>query len=92
MSASLSDKKKITFSLHAPNARSVALAGSFDGWEQNPVPLKRQKNGLWKTTLALGPGTYEYRFLVDGQWCDDPECSSRVPNPFGAENCVRVVA
>lgn len=91
MSASLSPKKKITFSLQAPNAESVALVGSFDSWEQNPIPLKKLKNGLWKTTLSLASGTYEYRFLVDGQWCDDPECSVRVSNPFGAENCVRVV-
>ncbi|MBU6400226.1 MAG: isoamylase early set domain-containing protein [Verrucomicrobia bacterium] len=91
MSAAESAKKKIAFSLNAPNAQSVALAGSFDGWEQRPTPLKKQKNGLWRTTLSLAPGTYEYRFLVDGQWCDDPECSNRVPNTFGTENCLRVV-
>jgi len=34
------------------------------------------------------PGRYEYRFVVDGQWRDDPACTERVPNGFGSENCV----
>jgi hypothetical protein len=25
---------------------------------------------------------------VDGEWRDDPNCTERVPNPFGSENCV----
>jgi 1,4-alpha-glucan branching enzyme len=91
MATSPSSKRKVTFSLPAPEALSVALVGSFKGWDQNPTALKRLKSGVWKTTLSLAPGTYEYRFLVDGQWADDPACSRRVPNPFGAENCVRVV-
>jgi hypothetical protein len=33
-----------------------------------------------------------YRFIVDGQWCDDPECSVRAPNPYGGQNMVRQVA
>ena len=67
------------------------LAGDFTGWEQNPAPLKKQKSGLWKTTVPLEPGSHEYRFVVDGEWRDDPECFMRVKNPFGVENCVRMV-
>ena len=75
----------------APEAQTVQLAGDFTGWELEPMSLKKLKNGLWKTTVALEAGHYEYRFLVDGQWRDDPECATRVPNPFGAENCVRQI-
>jgi hypothetical protein len=39
----------------------------------------------------LEPGTYHYRFLVDGQWRDDPECTLRVDNPYGSNNAVRQV-
>ena len=45
----------------------------------------------WHLELELTPGTYEYRFVVDGDWCDDPEAMLRVANPFGGENAVRVV-
>jgi 1,4-alpha-glucan branching enzyme len=53
--------------------------------------LKKQPSGVWKATIPLEPGTHEYRFIVDGQWCDDPEATMRVRNAFASENCVRMV-
>ena len=90
--AAKSAKKKETFSFKAPDAMSVMLVGDFTHWQSSPISLTKQKNGVWKTTVSLEPGTYHYRFLVDGEWRDDPECTLRVPNPFGAENAVRQVA
>ena len=81
--------KKESFSLSAPEAKSVSLVGCFTGWE--PINLKKQKNGIWKGSIPLEPGAYEYRFVVDGQWLNDPNCNERVPNPFGDENCRRIV-
>ena len=91
MNGSVSRKQRVAFNLSAPEARSVQLVGCFTDWEKSPVNLKRQKNGLWKTTVSLVPGTYQYRFLVDGQWQDDPACTAREPNAFGSENCVLTV-
>ena len=81
-------KQKVSFSFHAPSAQTVLLAGDFTGWDQAPVALKKDKTGIWKKTISLPPGRYEYRLLVDGQWQDDPQCSLRQPNQFGGENCV----
>jgi len=80
--------KRATFTFLAPEAQSVQLAGDFNSWDTNTHPLKKASNGLWKRTLNLSPGRYEYRFLVDGQWHNDPQCESYNPNPFGEENCV----
>ncbi|MGC8887759.1 MAG: isoamylase early set domain-containing protein [Verrucomicrobiia bacterium] len=80
------------FSYTAPGALSVLLAGDFTHWQSNPIPMKKQPDGTWRATVKLAPGTYHYRFIVDGEWRDDPECTLRVPNPFGQENCVRVVS
>ena len=85
------NKQKVTFSLAAPQAAAVLLVGDFTGWEQSPVALKKLKGGLWKTAVSLSPGTYEYRFLVDGQWRDDPACTARHWNQFGSQNCLCVV-
>jgi 1,4-alpha-glucan branching enzyme len=74
--------------LNAPGAQAVAVTGDFCDWAADGRPLRRGDNGTWTTTLLLPPGRYEYRFLVDGQWADDPGCPDRVPNPFGTENCV----
>jgi 1,4-alpha-glucan branching enzyme len=84
-------KQKVTFSYTAPSAQRVLLAGDFTGWNQAPVSLRKDKGGIWKKTVSLPPGRYEYRLLVDGEWRDDPQCSNRQPNQFGSENCVCVV-
>jgi 1,4-alpha-glucan branching enzyme len=83
---------KQTFSFNAPGAMSVLLVGDFTHWQENPIPLKKKKGGLWQTTVGLTPGTHHYRFLVDGEWRDDPDCTVRLANPFGSQNSVRVVA
>jgi len=84
-------KQKVTFSYHAPSAHRVFLAGDFTGWNQARLSLKKGKTGIWKKTISLPPGRYEYRLVVDGQWRDDPECANRQPNQFGSENCVCIV-
>jgi 1,4-alpha-glucan branching enzyme len=84
-------KKQQVFSIKEPQATNVQLVGEFSEWEKTPIKLKKQKNGLWTARVPLPPGSYQYRFVVDGRWRDDPTCPTRVPNPFGEMNCVREV-
>jgi 1,4-alpha-glucan branching enzyme len=84
-------KKKETFTCFQPHAARVELVGDFTGWRESPIELKKQKDGMWKATVPLDPGPHEYRFLVDGQWCNDSNCAQFAPNPFGDSNCVRIV-
>jgi 1,4-alpha-glucan branching enzyme len=79
--------RKVIFSFHAPDAGEVCIAGTFNNWEPRKDPLKRNAKE-WKTVKYLDPGTYEYRFVVDGIWADDPACKSRRSNQYGSENCV----
>jgi 1,4-alpha-glucan branching enzyme len=88
MPAAKTKKQKVAFSYNAPEAKLVLLAGDFTAWEQSPLALKKGKDGVWKKSVSLAPGRYQYRFLVDGEWCDDPACSLRQANQFGSENCV----
>ena len=83
---------KQVFSYNAPAALSVLLAGDFTHWQREALPMKRGRDGLWKVSVALEPGIHHYRFIVDGQWQDDPECELRVANPYGSQNAVRTVA
>lgn len=83
--------KKTEFSLLAPFARSVFLAGDFNQWDLSSHPLKCDKNGMWKISLNLKPGQYEYRVFVDGEWQDDPGCCDFAENPFGTSNCLKIV-
>lgn len=85
-------KSREAFELVAPQAESVLLAGDFTGWQREPVQLKKDRKGRWKTTISLTPGTYQYRFMVDGCWTNDPTAEAQVTNPFGTWNCVREVS
>jgi len=83
--------KRVQFEFLAPEAQEVYLAGDFNDWGTSASPMKKDKKGIWKTALSLNPGRYEYRFLVDGNWGNDPSCCDCVPNEFGTQNCVRIV-
>lgn len=68
---------------------SVLLVGDFTHWQRGGLPLRQNQHGVWEVTVALPPGQHSYRFVVDGEWRDDPECKLRVLNPFGGHNMVR---
>jgi 1,4-alpha-glucan branching enzyme len=81
-------RRRITFTLSAPEAKAVSVSGTFCDWDTCSYPLKKDANGGWKRIITLTPGHYEYRFVVDGVWIADPDCGERTGNPFGGENCV----
>ena len=81
----------ICLELIRPDAQEVCIAGSFNDWHSSVTPMIRLNNGKWAKELSLAPGRYEYRFVVDGQWVDDPTANDYVPNPFGGMNAVLIV-
>jgi 1,4-alpha-glucan branching enzyme len=82
----------IQFVFPAPEAQTVSLVGDFNDWDTFANPMKKDKRGIWKVTLNLKPGRYEYRFFVDENWENDPSCTECVSNSLGSMNCVRIVA
>jgi len=64
----------IEFTYEDPSAGSVSLAGDFNNWNMNAEPLTQGDDGVWRVVVALDPGTYEYKFVVNGsEWIADPE-------------------
>ena len=78
----------ISFALHKPDAKRVSLCGEFNGWSPSATPMKRHEDGCWETTVALAPGRYQYKFVVDGQWIPDPLARENVWNQHGTLNSV----
>ena len=76
----------IVFTYTAPDAGAVYLAADFNGWNATAEPLTRGPGDVWRVTVALEPGTYEYKFVVDGAWMDDPDNPEKVEDPFGGAN------
>jgi hypothetical protein len=83
--------RQIEFCLTAPSAHSVQLAADFTDWEKSAIDLIKAADGIWFTFIPLEPGRYSYRFIVDGQWHDDPHSYQHISNPFGQSNAVKIV-
>ena len=79
--------RKLEMSFDAPFASQVNIAGDFNAWEMTTLAL-RKTDSVWKITLELKPGTYHYKFLVDGEWVNDPNNVRTAPNQFGSLNNV----
>ncbi len=63
----------VMFSIRAPYAQDVKLAGDFNQWvPDRGVFTSCDENGLWKKFALLPKGKYQYRFLIDEEWRDDP--------------------
>ncbi len=64
----------VEFTYHDPYAASVSVAGIFNNWNMNENPMTLGDDGTWRAVLDLGPGSYEYKFVVNGsQWIADPD-------------------
>ena len=82
------DIVNVSFTLVRPDAREVSLCGEFNGWSPAAGPMSRHEDGCWEAIVALHPGRYEYKFLVDGEWLPDPVVEQTVPNGYGSVNSV----
>ncbi|HWT01596.1 MAG TPA: M56 family metallopeptidase [Pyrinomonadaceae bacterium] len=81
----------VTFTLSAPpNARIVAVAGSFNNWNQSQFLFARVGNE-WVCKINLPPGEYEYKFIIDGDWLLDPLNPKKRNDGRGHVNSVLVV-
>lgn len=66
--------------------RAVEVAGDFSGWK--PLAMKKCPDGTFARDVTVAPGTFEYKFLVDGQWIKDPDHSRWAANGLGDVNSV----
>ncbi len=83
----------VVFVYKNPNARTVYLSGDFVKWDPKGVPMKRQPDGTFVAVVKLEPGTYQYKFVVDGVWMEDPDNPDKVDDGYGGFNSVaKVVA
>jgi chromosome partitioning protein len=82
--------KGVVFTLAAPWAHHVQVAGDFNSWVPERAELQFL-NGIWQTVIPLAPGRYRYRYIVDGSWQSDPSNALAEPTPYGGNNSVFIV-
>jgi hypothetical protein len=81
--------RSVRFTLRHEDARSVAVAGDFSGWEQRA--LQRGSDGTWMLETVLPPGVYHYSFVIDGEWTVPPNAAGLVDDGFGRRNATLIV-
>jgi 1,4-alpha-glucan branching enzyme len=83
----------VVFSFKAPaGTKAVYLAGEFNGWRPDLDLMNDDDgDGIWTITYKLTKGTYQYKFVADGSWYQDPNNPDAAPDGFGGNNSVLVV-
>jgi hypothetical protein len=88
--ASTATGRRVSFTFKRDDARTVAVAGDFTGWE--PRALQRGANGEWTLETVIEPGVYHYSFVVDGHtWIVPPSATGIVDDGFGRKNATLIV-
>lgn len=84
--------RRVKFSIPAASGLPVYVAGTFNDWDPEGIPMK-EKDGVYTATVSLEPGVYEYKFIVNGFWTMDPDPSREWrANGLGTLNSVITVA
>lgn len=74
-----------------PKAAQAILTGTFIDWSEDGLPMQWTGQG-WELCLELPAGTYEYKFIVDGEWLHDPANEETRPNEYHTLNSVRHIS
>ena len=87
---------KVTFRLTkdiANSASKVNLAGDFNNWDTNSIPMKHLKGGEYSVTIELPKGKeYQFKYIIDGNsWVNEKEADKIVPNGFQTDNSVVIL-
>lgn len=84
---------EVTFSLSAPQAKEVYVAGDFNNWKLDNTSRMEQAQGIWKKRMELSSGKYRYRFVIDGNWTEDANNPAREMNPYGSvDSLIEIMA
>ena len=74
------------------SAGDVRIAGDFNGWVPDrgvrSLIASEGQTRVWTKVLTLEPGTYQYRYVVDGEWREDPANPQSAPGPTGQPNSI----
>jgi 1,4-alpha-glucan branching enzyme len=83
--------RNVEFTFYSPESMNVYVSGEFDGWDTQSLPMKKDKDGVWRSRVKLLPGRYEYKLFADNTWVENLPDAETVSNPFGTQNFIILV-
>ncbi|MEZ4235799.1 MAG: glycogen-binding domain-containing protein [Myxococcota bacterium] len=78
----------VRFVYHDARARHVAIAGTFNDWNPEALPMIRGEDGVFYAIVRVPRGRHEYMLVVDGEWKVDPAAPMSTDDGFGRRNGV----
>jgi hypothetical protein len=79
----------VVFNYKAEGKPKIYLAGNFNKWNpSDPQFLMKDDDGdgIYSITVKLAPGTYQYKYVIDSKWTQDPYGPGSAPDGFGGQN------
>jgi 1,4-alpha-glucan branching enzyme len=67
----VSSQGEVEFRFFRPHSASAGVAGDFNGWHADRLPMQPQGNGWWTARATFPPGEYRFRYNIDGHWFTD---------------------
>ncbi len=84
------DGDMVEFRFYRPGAVQVHLAGDFNHWRKDELPMVRGDGGYWVARMRLPSGEFKFRYCADGEWFTDYAAFGVEPSRFGLDSVVRV--
>ena len=85
-------RRRVMLTADLGPGKNVSVAGNFNDWDPAAKPMSdKNGDGVYRCTLLLKPGTYEYKFVIDGVWCVDTNTPNFAPNDLGTLNSLLIV-
>ncbi len=82
-------REGILFSYYSPGAGKIYVSGDFNGWKHGTTRLIKGKDNVWRVILQLPPNrSYDYKYIVDGNWITDPNNPDLNPDTAGGANSI----
>jgi glycosidase len=77
------------------SVQTALVSGSFNNWADSQAKgayaMQNTQGSIWETTQTIPEGTYEYKFIIDGNWFIDPNNPNKKPDPYGGHNSVLTI-
>ncbi|KAG0569552.1 hypothetical protein KC19_6G099100 [Ceratodon purpureus] len=81
--------QEVEFFWKGPGSK-VLLSGDFVNWESQLPLEKTGSEGWFVVKQKLAPGTYKYKYIVDGEWQHSPDYPMVSDNAGGFNNEITV--
>ena len=79
---------KIKFIWPDNRAERVYLVGDFNKWNEQSLPMRKSRGRGFELELDIPPGRYQFKYLIDGIWWNDPNADDYKNNFWGSEDSV----